>query len=86
MNTCRCGSSWTGLSKAHCSECHRLFSVASAFDKHRSQGRCVTPGEVGLELRGEVWGYGGDRPALVEGRESDDLTASGEGDVPEEVA
>lgn len=79
MNTCRCGASWTGLSKAHCSECHRLFSVVSAFDKHRSQdgrhGTCLNPASIGLVERDGVWRYAGDRPVLVEGRESEGLTA-----------
>lgn len=48
-----CGAWWTGLSRAHCPDCHRTFSVDSAADKHRVgkfgiDRRCVDPATVGL--------------------------------------
>ena len=38
-----CTNTWTPLTAAHCSICHRTFSSASLFDRHRSGGVCVDP-------------------------------------------
>jgi hypothetical protein len=41
--------------QAHCPSCHRTFSGVWGFDKHRSRGACLDPGELGFQLRGAVW-------------------------------
>jgi hypothetical protein len=42
-----CGTTWTGLSRAHCAACHRTFAAAGLFDRHRSttgdHGTCLNP-------------------------------------------
>lgn len=63
-----CGSTWTGLSRAHCgaANCHRTFSCDSAADRHRVgipgvDRRCVDPASVGLVARqmpyGLLWSW-----------------------------
>lgn len=50
-------------SQAHCSVCHRTFSGMWAFDKHRRDGRCLDPAELGLVERDRIWRRpGSDRP------------------------
>lgn len=62
----KCGSHWTGLSRAHCASCCRTFSCDSAADKHRKGpyggGRhCADPASMGLVARekpyGELWAF-----------------------------
>jgi len=67
-NTCSgCPATWTGVTKCHCSGCHRTFSAVYAFDLHRSRrgphGSCVDPatlvtgtGARVLVERTGVWG------------------------------
>jgi hypothetical protein len=42
-----CTNTWTGLSRCHCSGCHRTFGGVRAFDLHRRprgrHGSCVDP-------------------------------------------
>lgn len=45
-----CGARWSGLSTAHCARCHRTFGGVSSFDRHRKDGACVDPADVGLSL------------------------------------
>jgi hypothetical protein len=58
---CRCGARWSGLRVAHCSVCHVSFSGVNTFDRHRKDGACRTPAEMGMRpLEGrtsEVWGW-----------------------------
>lgn len=56
--TCgRCPSTWSGLSRAHCSACHLTFTGITAFDRHRSDGGCASPVDLGMVLReGGIWG------------------------------
>lgn len=63
---CDCGAQWTGLAVAHCPTCHCTFSGISAFDRHRRDDKCITPGLAGLVPRlrrtGFVaWGFPGNR-------------------------
>lgn len=53
-----CPSTWTGLSRAHCSACHLTFTGVSAFDRHRgADGECLLPPNLGMVLReGGIWG------------------------------
>jgi len=61
--TCNgCEHTWTGLSFAHCSACHRTFSSVTGFDRHRVAGRCVDPaimrtkkGEPVMRLEAGAW-------------------------------
>lgn len=61
-----CSAEWTGLSRAHCGACHRTFSGASYFDRHRTiageHGGCLDPagirdaaGEPVMVLRDGLW-------------------------------
>lgn len=52
-----CPSRWSGLGRAHCSACHLTFTGVSAFDRHRSDGGCLLPTDLGMVLRdGGIWG------------------------------
>ncbi|SNR47896.1 hypothetical protein SAMN06265360_1077 [Haloechinothrix alba] len=46
INSCRCGTTWTGLARAHCGACHRTFNTAGLFDAHRRDGACRDPASV----------------------------------------
>lgn len=63
-----CDATWTAQGAAHCaaSGCHRTFSAAGLFDKHRStpgeHGRCLDPatltardGSALFEFRDGMW-------------------------------
>lgn len=63
-----CSNKWGGMAQAHCASCHELFSGVTAFDRHRSKGKCLAPGsmvntegEKVLELRtngaSPVWAF-----------------------------
>jgi hypothetical protein len=51
-----CTTTWTGLTYAHCSVCHETFGGIRNFDRHRTDGACRHPTDVGLTIgiRG-VW-------------------------------
>lgn len=58
----QCGKTWTGKSRAHCSNCHETFSTYGSSDKHRIgehgvDRRCAHPSSVGLVNRDGIWGY-----------------------------
>lgn len=42
-------------SQCHCAACHHTFGGISNFDAHRRNGHCLTPPEIGCELREGVW-------------------------------
>lgn len=61
----RCGVTWGGLARCHCSACHLTFSALSYFDQHRwhKDGRdgCWHPSELStrgqpLVCRDGIWG------------------------------
>jgi hypothetical protein len=54
-----CGRGWAGLAEAHCSACHLHFKSDSGFDRHRRDGRCLTPVELAMP-RGKA-----QKPTLV---------------------
>ena len=42
--------------QAHCSICHRTFTTAANFDKHRRGGNCVDPATLGMVTAGRgIW-------------------------------
>lgn len=45
-----CVNQWSGVSRAHCSGCHRTFATARSFDLHRrlqrGEGICLDPGTI----------------------------------------
>lgn len=41
--------------QAHCSVCHRTFRGIAHFDRHRRDGRCIPPADLGLVDDGGVW-------------------------------
>lgn len=51
-----CTNTWTGLAQCHCSACHNTFGGISNFDRHRYNGECRRPEDIGLAIgaRG-VW-------------------------------
>jgi len=60
--TCsRCDGWWSGLTSAHCSNCHRTFTSVSAFDMHRAGSHAkgtrhyVDPASVVLVPAGRGW-------------------------------
>jgi hypothetical protein len=69
-----CQNVWTGMNACHCSGCHRTFTGITAFDIHRTRGRCNEPEDLFTE-KGEPrlvavdklywsgWGLPGERPA-----------------------
>lgn len=64
-HSCRCGTRWNGQRTAHCAaECHLTFSGETSFRRHRRDGRCLNPAEVGMSLLPgrpyECWGYPGE--------------------------
>ncbi len=64
-HSCKCGAKWSGGETAHCAaDCHLNFSTARSFDRHRKDGQCRPPADIGLverERRGyTVWGQPGD--------------------------
>lgn len=72
-----CTVRWTGLSRAHCSACHRTFTSPGIHAKHRrtssdGQGVCLTsPALVSLgyrvaaERHGDVWSGPGTYPQYL---------------------
>ncbi len=51
MGYCRkCKGRWTGLSRSHCSDCHRTFKSAWGFDKHRVRFKCLDPVDLRMEI------------------------------------
>lgn len=64
----RCSARWGGLKTAHCMSCHRTFTTAAGFDRHRAGSHvegarhCVDPACVGLVDAGRAypcWGFPG---------------------------
>ena len=51
----RCGERWTGMSKCHCTGCHRMFKSAAAFDRHRRGLKCVDPEDCGMTMKDGIW-------------------------------
>jgi len=54
INCGGCDSSWTGLSRCHCSACHRTFGNVNLFDWHRFRDTCRDPSNK-LKLKSGVW-------------------------------
>lgn len=53
-----CATVWSGVSRCHCSRCHRTFSGAHLFDRHQVRGACVDPAVLPgppVELRDGIW-------------------------------
>jgi hypothetical protein len=63
---CRCGQTWTGAARCHCTTCHASFTSVTAFDRHRRGFRCRPPTECGLVLHGDYWGLPGERPDVAD--------------------
>jgi hypothetical protein len=63
--SCRCGATWGGANRCHCSGCHETWSGVTLFDQHRwhrgERDGCWPPGELTthgqpLVCRDSVWG------------------------------
>ncbi len=51
-----CRERWTGLSRAHCTGCHKTFNSVSAFDKHRPNMICIDPVKIKMEMSNKgIW-------------------------------
>lgn len=63
-----------GSAMAQCSNCQRIFTSVSGFDRHRRDGKCLDPARTGLVQRERsgftAWGYPGDEEALARRRGS----------------
>jgi len=46
----KCREKWTGLSRAHCTGCHRTFNSVGAFDRHRVNFKCLDPVDLGMKM------------------------------------
>jgi hypothetical protein len=60
-------------SQAHCgaADCHQTFGGVGTFDKHRRNGECLAPAELGLRLdHAGVWHRPMDEEARARFRES----------------
>jgi len=45
-----------GSPVSQCPTCDRVFSTVANFDKHRKDGRCIYPEDVGLSLNEKgIW-------------------------------
>jgi len=58
-----CPKRWNGYNTGHCKVCHETFSGITAFDKHRVNGKCRPPAEVGLvesKRAYPCWGFPSD--------------------------
>jgi hypothetical protein len=44
-------------SQAHCAArgCHRTFGGVGNFDRHRRDGKCLLPSELGMVLKQGIW-------------------------------
>lgn len=70
-----CDNRWSGVSRAHCAQCHRTFGGVELFDRHRRDvkgaGTCLDPESLVFpELRhdGKPAKRGGEREMfLVDG-------------------
>jgi hypothetical protein len=51
-----CDNRWPGVSRAHCSGCHRTFAAFGLFDRHRrirgEVGSCLDPESITARSRG----------------------------------
>lgn len=51
---CACGSGWFGSRTCHCggaAGCHQTFTGESTFRRHRRNGVCLDPAELGMTQR-----------------------------------
>jgi hypothetical protein len=59
-HSCRCGKRWSGSLTCHCPTCHLTFSGVTHFDRHRRNGQCLDPADIGLIVMAgrafECWG------------------------------
>jgi hypothetical protein len=53
-----CDNRWSGVSRAHCSGCHRTFAGFGPFDRHRrelkGEGICVDPNLIASREHPEI--------------------------------
>jgi hypothetical protein len=52
---CEPGCHRPTTSQAHCTVCHGTFSGVHTFDRHRVNGECLDPTELGLTQVGGFW-------------------------------
>lgn len=62
-----CDNTWTGMAMAHCPTCHNTFSTVGNFDRHRKDGKCITPKKAGLvQNKRGTWRMPGERDLAEE--------------------
>lgn len=56
-NSCgSCDARWASPNAAHCAACHETFGAIGNFDRHRRDGQCRHPSELGMvQRRGGIW-------------------------------
>ena len=58
MGYCRiCRGKWKSKGAAHCTAkgCHRTFRSVGGFIKHRKDGVCKDPADLGMVLKDDFW-------------------------------
>jgi len=46
----KCGARWSGMQTSHCARCHQTFGGVGGFDRHRKDGKCLVPVDIGMSL------------------------------------
>jgi hypothetical protein len=53
---CRCGATWVGLDRCHCSRCHQTWDDIRLYDRHQRVRGCLAGPELGLlATRNGIW-------------------------------
>ncbi len=53
----KCREVWTSRQLAHCSACCRSFKSVSGWTKHRVDGRCKDPLDLGMVMKEGIWAH-----------------------------
>jgi hypothetical protein len=48
-------NTWGGVTRCHCSRCHRTFATITVFDRHQIGSRCVDPTAIHARLSEGIW-------------------------------
>ncbi len=57
MGACVCGERWKSKTLSHCSACHRSFELVSECLKHRKDGHCLNPLDLGMVMKEGIWAH-----------------------------
>lgn len=55
------GTLTEGTNRSKCSRCGEYFTSVGTFERHRREGQCLNPGDVGMKIKelkgGTYWGF-----------------------------